>query len=163
MKRRSRSYKGSADTVSHIAQLRSNPKLCFCDASPEFDKSGFILVRGFLAAWSLEDMSFIVECVLFEREEGDRLGKSCAVSLLEMLAVQLASRHYPDHSIATDSLVAAIACKKLGIACAEWTPRELNSIANKLAKGKQTGRGYIAFNSTKVERNWVDFVYEKIE
>ena len=156
VQRMGRSYKGSSQTIAYIKDL-AYQNLCFCDASITLD--GFIPVEGSIAIWSLVDLSFVVQLVSFSEHERRCLGKQDAVNLLEIMAVQLASATFPSCEIKTDSQIAVITCQKFGIS-ADWIPRELNAIANKLAKNKKPGRGYIAFNSHEPERNWIDFIFE---
>jgi len=132
--------------IKHIAYT----KTAFCDASIRLE--GYQPVEGILAAWSAQDFSFVTKPVVFPCEFPS--DKKAGVDALELMAIRFCSEAFPDHFIRSDSRNACGVARLMGIAEPEWIPRELNTLADFIAKSK-IASGYIVFNSPQPSRGWI--------
>jgi len=138
-----------AQTPDYIRDL-AYTKTAFCDATITLD--GYQPVSGNLAAWSAQDFSFVTESVIFPYDFPN--DKKAGIDALELMAIRFCSEAFPDHLIRSDSMNACGVAKLMRIAEPEWIPRELNALADFIAKSKITS-GHIVFNAPEPCRGWV--------
>ena len=128
-------------------------RVVFCDGSafPAEDGHEGTLIKS--AAWSAFDCSFVIKA-----NHAEGLAKEQMIMLSEKIALDLALTLEPD-SIYSDAknLITRIGGMYNGVPVS-WIRRKYNGIADALSKYPE-GKGYVAFNSPQVGRDWIDFVY----
>lgn len=153
--KRARSNNGCIQSMQLISKFFPSP-IVFCDASVRVDASEKP-VYAQIALWDLQSCEFLIEQVP-DLPLLLGLTKRMAVDKSEAAAIKKAHDLFPDDKILSDSKNAIRACSRDLDIHAEWIPRELNGIANLLAKYHDPGHGYIAFNNPSPTRGWISLV-----